>query len=703
MVKKALALALAVSLASLMAVPKMEKVNKIAGNRNDFSAQSKGLTWAGTMGSTFDKSSNGYGWYQGYNRKIQTNHDPVTGHMVGSVYRKLADTGSGTIGGMIGEWSGTNFQGFAQTAYGSSDYQSGGSTTGAPGGRYPNTTEFINGYLFGLFNDFDVSTGGEISQAMYVVCDATFGWDESEWTPAKRIEATEGGATIPAAWTGIGDVVYNPVDGYYYWTSQWSEGLAYDSPYALVVGRTTTPADPMSWQWTDKNQYAFDTTTETGLTDMVGKWKFAYCKDIYGNGTGYGIGAAMIVDETFVMTNLAGDTLVVENNPRLGYVYTTNWGMDTDTGDIKANWLTPTPENNNFFIADVNKLFDWYNTEITDTVSVDSLGNATIATVPLNWPYIIWNIDAVATENNIVHVMVKVLGGSTESDYLYYANEEKFIGGFYDIVGEITPSGVIWHRANFIASFMGMDDGNTEWQYSNTHDLGIGYAGYGVVYATWIDRPETRYLTNPNTDPNKFYICDSYFTYSPDDGRTWDINKVVNYEGFDLHYAANITKTNTLQDEGFQVATHGSNVAGNMTVFAACQYYDPENPLAPPNADYYDYQQFLKVWKITNNPTTPTGFEVEEVSMVKDFSLMQNYPNPFNPSTEIRFALKNEGKVKLSVFNTKGELVANLKNEKMAKGMHSVNFDASDLNSGVYFYKLDVNGMAETKKMILTK
>jgi hypothetical protein len=260
MVKKAMALALVVSLAALMAVPKMEKVNRIAGNRNDFSNQSKGLTWAGTMGSTFDKSSNGYGWYQGYNRKIQTNHDPVTGHMVGGVYRKLADTGSGTIGGIIGEWGGANFQGFAQTAYGSSNYQNGGSTTGNPGGRYPSTSEFINGYLFGLFNDMDVSAGGEVSQPMFVVCDATYGWDESEWTPAKRIEATEGGATVPAAWTGNGDVVYNPEDGYYYWTSQWSEGLAYDSPYALVVGRTTTPADPDSWEWTDKNQYAFDTT-----------------------------------------------------------------------------------------------------------------------------------------------------------------------------------------------------------------------------------------------------------------------------------------------------------------------------------------------------------------------------------------------------------------------------------------------------------
>jgi len=108
----------------------------------------------------------------------------------------------------------------------------------------------------------------------------------------------------------------------------------------------------------------------------------------------------------------------------------------------------------------------------------------------------------------------------------------------------------------------------------------------------------------------------------------------------------------------------------------------------------------MKVWKITG---TGTGIEAEQVSMIKDFTLEQNYPNPFNPSTEIKFALQNDSKVKLSVFNTKGELVANLKNEKMLKGSHSVNFDASGLYSGVYFYKLNVNGRADTRKMVLTR
>jgi hypothetical protein len=174
---------------------------------------------------------------------------------------------------------------------------------------------------------------------------------------------------------------------------------------------------------------------------------------------------------------------------------------------------------------------------------------------------------------------------------------------------------------------------------------------------------------------------------------------------YTLNYAWNVTKTATLHDEGWTVATHGTNITpgvndGTMTVYAACQYYDAANPLAPPINGWYDYQQFLKIWKVTG---TPTAIETEQVSMVKDFTLEQNYPNPFNPSTEIRFALQNDSQVKLSVYNTKGELVSNLKNEKMVKGSHVVNFDASALNSGVYFYKLNVGERTETKKMVLTK
>ncbi|HSW56050.1 MAG TPA: T9SS type A sorting domain-containing protein [Ignavibacteriaceae bacterium] len=90
------------------------------------------------------------------------------------------------------------------------------------------------------------------------------------------------------------------------------------------------------------------------------------------------------------------------------------------------------------------------------------------------------------------------------------------------------------------------------------------------------------------------------------------------------------------------------------------------------------------------------------------FTLDQNYPNPFNPSTKIAFRLAVDSKVSLKVFDVLGQEVASLVNSNLAVGAHSVDFDASSLNSGVYLYRIEATGIdgtnfVDVKKMILTK
>ena len=97
-----------------------------------------------------------------------------------------------------------------------------------------------------------------------------------------------------------------------------------------------------------------------------------------------------------------------------------------------------------------------------------------------------------------------------------------------------------------------------------------------------------------------------------------------------------------------------------------------------------------------------------EVLGVKEFALNQNYPNPFNPSTTINFSLAVDSKVSLKIFDVLGQEVATLLNGQLAAGSQKVSFDASSLNSGVYFYRIDADGVdgqkfSSTKKMILTK
>ncbi len=84
-----------------------------------------------------------------------------------------------------------------------------------------------------------------------------------------------------------------------------------------------------------------------------------------------------------------------------------------------------------------------------------------------------------------------------------------------------------------------------------------------------------------------------------------------------------------------------------------------------------------------------------------NFSLSQNYPNPFNPVTKIDYSLPEAGNATLNVYDINGRLVSSLLNGPVSPGYHSVNFNASDVSSGVYFYKLDFNNGARSFSKVM--
>jgi hypothetical protein len=105
-------------------------------------------------------------------------------------------------------------------------------------------------------------------------------------------------------------------------------------------------------------------------------------------------------------------------------------------------------------------------------------------------------------------------------------------------------------------------------------------------------------------------------------------------------------------------------------------------------------------YKITDSSNT-------DVKVIKNqplnFELSQNFPNPFNPSTTIRFCIPNPARVSIKIFDILGREVKSLLNGFTDTGFHNVNFDASYLPSGVYYYKISTAGFSKTKKMVLIR
>ena len=101
---------------------------------------------------------------------------------------------------------------------------------------------------------------------------------------------------------------------------------------------------------------------------------------------------------------------------------------------------------------------------------------------------------------------------------------------------------------------------------------------------------------------------------------------------------------------------------------------------------------------------TPTGMSIsDDAPIASRYELGQNYPNPFNPITHIRFNIPETGNTKLTVFNMMGETVANLVNGVVSAGGHTVSWNAANMPTGVYFYRLESGNFTQTRKLLLVK
>ncbi|MBK8984268.1 MAG: T9SS type A sorting domain-containing protein [Ignavibacteria bacterium] len=167
----------------------------------------------------------------------------------------------------------------------------------------------------------------------------------------------------------------------------------------------------------------------------------------------------------------------------------------------------------------------------------------------------------------------------------------------------------------------------------------------------------------------------------------WSTTSETNNAGFDIERSTEIGSWAKI-----------GNVAGNGTTTSAQSYTYRDKNVATGNYNYrlkqIDFNGNFEYFNLSNevNVGIPTKFD-----------LSQNYPNPFNPSTSINFDLPVDGKVSLKIYDMTGKEVMTLVNEVRSAGYYSVNFNASNLSSGAYFYILSADNFTATKKMMLLK
>ena len=123
---------------------------------------------------------------------------------------------------------------------------------------------------------------------------------------------------------------------------------------------------------------------------------------------------------------------------------------------------------------------------------------------------------------------------------------------------------------------------------------------------------------------------------------------------------------------------------------------DPDNTTEFPQEMIVDY---VRVYEDVNL----TSSEEEDFTRPTNFVLNQNYPNPFNPSTEISFELPYQSDVRVEVYDMMGRRVATAANGTYTAGTHSVTFDASNLSSGTYIYRLITDSFQQSRSMVLIK
>jgi hypothetical protein len=317
------------------------------------------------------------------------------------------------------------------------------------------------------------------------------------------------------------------------------------------------------------------------------------------------------------------------------------------------------------------------------------------------------------------------IGSPGATSWDFSALNSQFTNTFTSVVPSSTPYISDFPAANVVLSYDEIIDTiiANGWQY--TTQTSGDYLMNGVAIKS--DIGTDIYLIKAVYSPAQIFFPLPY-TYNSQWNSSFTINNASYYNGIPLfNTIANHTET-VLVDAWGNMIMPGGAVLQALRVRRDDRYTSPTFPFYKRVISYSFITKSGATVDVSASDTTAPNSGIintdgvawrstgavnveNEDQIPTEYSLSQNYPNPFNPSTSIKYAVGNKQFVQLKVYDVLGNEVATLVNEEKPAGSYEVNFNASRLSSGVYFYRLHTGdpsassgqGFVETKKMILIK
>ena len=309
----------------------------------------------------------------------------------------------------------------------------------------------------------------------------------------------------------------------------------------------------------------------------------------------------------------------------------------------------------------------------------DTTGDTTWTPTDIPGVFPLYDHEVRVDESGTLHIVTTMVVESDQAGFIYVGLEGV---GLYHIWTDDPSNPGSWKGSQVAElsntfSFNGMPDGTGGGNYFNVF-------GTSAISKNNDDIMYVGYHALGDTSAAGFN-WDIFVSKSMDGGETWSESE-------------NITMTSGLQEDELYV--HLAPTATDTNCFMV--YHQPNyafNHLSDP-AEMAAYQQ--NFWFVTYGNTISVGIDNSDL-LPGSFSLKQNFPNPFNPVTHIAYTVERNGIVELKLYNVMGQMVKTLVNDEKTPGDYFVDFNASDLASGVYFYKMTQHGQTVTRKLVLMK